>query len=240
MRGMLKNDEYFREKLSKSDDEVAHYEELVAKVCAARGENDRGVQNGYGILASLFQNRINLIYTSGIRDEEIDEAYRNLLRYYAKTWNPDNSYFELIKVLSLAVLLDITSENEDLAILISSLKESNYHDYLVDLLLSFIDDDLNDQCLDFKWSNTYETLRDVAESEDKEEAVALMKSYLENQWYEIHKECAWYNSHKSTKTVYYGYWSFETAALAKALDLDDSSLKEEPYYPFDLVHRRDD
>lgn len=34
MRGILKNDEYFKEKLSKNDEEAAHYEELVAKVCA--------------------------------------------------------------------------------------------------------------------------------------------------------------------------------------------------------------
>lgn len=62
MRGILKSDEYFTEKLSKRDEEVTHYEELVAKVCAARGENDRGVQNGYGILASIDQNSvINMI-----------------------------------------------------------------------------------------------------------------------------------------------------------------------------------
>lgn len=240
MRGMLKNDEYFREKLSKSDDEVAHYEELVAKVCAARGENDRGVQNGYGILASVYQNRINLIYTSGIRDDEIKDAYMSLLRYYVKTWEPDNSYFELIKVISLAILLNINSENEDVATLIKLLSDSNYQDYLVDFLLSFIDKKYGKNYSDFKWSNTYESLKDVAESENKENAIALLKSYLDNQWYDIHKECAWYNTHKSTKTTYYGYWSFESGALAKALGLDDSSLKDQLYYPYDLVHRDDD
>lgn len=61
IQGNLKNDEYFEERLIKSDEEVAHYEELVAKVCAVRGENDRGVQNGYGILTSIYQNRLNLL-----------------------------------------------------------------------------------------------------------------------------------------------------------------------------------
>ena len=240
MRGILKSDEYFAEKLSKSDEEVAHYEELVAKVCAARGENDRGVQNGYGILASIYQNRINLIYTSGIRDDEIKETYISLLRYYVKTWEPDNSYFELIKVFSLAILLNIDSKNEDVAALIRLLREADYHDYLVDFLLSFIDKKCSENYPDFKWSNTYESLKDVVESENKENAIALLKSYLDNQWYDIHKECAWHDSHKSTKTTYYGNWCFESGALAKALELDDSSLKEQLYYPYDLVHRGDD
>ncbi|MCD7742147.1 MAG: DUF1911 domain-containing protein [Ruminococcus sp.] len=237
MRGILKNDAYFAEKLTKSDDEVVHYEELIEKVRAARGENDRGVQNGYGILASIYFNRINLIYTSGKRDGEIDKAYNDLLRYYVKTWEPDNSYFELIKVLSLAILLNINSESEDMASLIKFLKDSNYQDYLVDLLVNFIDKEYDNSYPNFKWSTTYETLKDVAESENKENAIALLKSYLESQWYNIHKECAWYDSHKSTKTTYYGYWSFESGAIVKVLGLDDSSLKNQLYYPYDLVHR---
>ena len=44
------------------------------------------------------------------------------------------------------------------------------------------------------------------------------------------------DSHKSSENVYYGYWSFEAGAIAKILNLDDSSLKDVPYYPYDLVH----
>ena len=40
---------------------LKEFEELVAKVCAVRGENDRGVQNGYGILTSIYQNRLNFL-----------------------------------------------------------------------------------------------------------------------------------------------------------------------------------
>ena len=36
--------------------------------------------------------------------------------------------------------------------------------------------------------------------------------------------------------LYYGYWSFEAGAIAKILNLDDSNLKNVPYYPYDLVH----
>jgi len=35
---------------------------------------------------------------------------------------------------------------------------------------------------------------------------------------------------------YYGFWSFDTAALAKILGLDDSALKNNNHYPYDLAH----
>jgi len=32
------------------------------------------------------------------------------------------------------------------------------------------------------------------------------------------------------------FWSFDTAALAKILGLDDSALKDNNHYPYDLAH----
>jgi hypothetical protein len=236
MRGNLKNDEYFEEKLTKSDEDVTHYEELVAKVRAERGENDRGVKNGYGILSSTYLNRMNLLYTSGTRDNEFRPAFENLLRYYAKTWEPDDSYFELIKVISLAIILDVDSTNEWLLLLERKISENNYSDYLVDRFLTVVDSKWERRCSVFKWDNTYEPIKAIVDCEDKTQAVMLLRSYLENQWYDIHKECAWHGTHKSPKTVYYGYWSFEAGAITKVCNLDDSLLKGQVYYPYDLVH----
>ena len=41
---------------------------------------------------------------------------------------------------------------------------------------------------------------------------------------------------RAKEKLYYGYWSFEAGAIAKILNLDDSNLKDVPYYPYDLVH----
>lgn len=59
------------------------------------------------------------------------------------------------------------------------------------------------------------------------------------KWYKLHKDAAWYDSHKSKQDIYNGYWSFEAGAIAKILNIEDSSLKDEPYYPYDLVHFQD-
>ena len=63
-----------------------------------------------------------------------------------------------------------------------------------------------------------------------------LKEYLEKYWYVGHKNMGWYDIHKAKEKLYYGYWSFEAGAIAKILNLDDSNLKNVPYYPYDLVH----
>jgi hypothetical protein len=35
---------------------------------------------------------------------------------------------------------------------------------------------------------------------------------------------------------YTGYWSFESALMVKLWDIDDSSFRDHPHYPGDLVH----
>ena len=36
--------------------------------------------------------------------------------------------------------------------------------------------------------------------------------------------------------LYYGYWCFEAGAIVKRLGFDDEDLKNEQYYPYDMVH----
>ena len=38
------------------------------------------------------------------------------------------------------------------------------------------------------------------------------------------------------KVGYVGLWSFESAALAKILALNDEKLKSSSHYPYDLAH----
>ncbi|MGR5908923.1 PoNe immunity protein domain-containing protein [Bacillus paranthracis] len=46
------------------------------------------------------------------------------------------------------------------------------------------------------------------------------------------------NAHK--EPGYVGYWSFETAAIVKILGLDDTSLKDNNHYPYDLAHYKNE
>lgn len=46
----------------------------------------------------------------------------------------------------------------------------------------------------------------------------------------------WYDSDKNKHETFFGYWCFESAAFIKILNLDDSIIEKQEYYPYDLVH----
>jgi hypothetical protein len=61
---------------------------------------------------------------------------------------------------------------------------------------------------------------------------ALMAQYLD-EWYDASRREPYHDRHKSS--IFPGYWSLEAAAIAFILDIDDSSYRDKPFYPADLV-----
>ena len=188
------------------------FEDAVKKTILEKGELDRGTRNGYSILINSYEKEINLLYSLGENLETIEESYKRLLFYYSKMWDRKYGYIELIKVLSLGVLFKVNRSD-----------------------IFELEQRLISEGVEFEFE-VYECLKQILDNDEKIIACEALKEYLQEKWYEIHRECAWYDSHKSSKNVYYGYWSFEAGAIAKILNLDDSSLKDVPYYPYDLVH----
>ncbi len=73
---------------------------------------------------------------------------------------------------------------------------------------------------------------------DAQAAKKALIDYIE-KWYNLNKDAPWYNNHLKTR-CYRGYWAWEVAAVAKILHIDDSDLKDNPYYPYDMVHWEED
>ena len=71
-------------------------------------------------------------------------------------------------------------------------------------------------------------LDEVINAEAKEDKLC---DYL-NGWYKNHYGYSWYNSHLGNEDTYCGYWSFESAAIAVILRLDENKLKNSEYYPY--------
>ena len=82
--------------------------------------------------------------------------------------------------------------------------------------------------------NTFTTLQRVVYEENK---IELLKKYLNNDWY--NEDCGCYEAHKSKQNIYYGYWSFEAGAIAKILKINDTQLRDTQYYPYDMVHYKE-
>lgn len=61
----------------------------------------------------------------------------------------------------------------------------------------------------------------------------LMREYL-GDWYHASRREPYYDSHTKAKR-YLGYWSWESAAITVALDIDDALYREMSFYPREAV-----
>ncbi|ABO11006.2 PoNe immunity protein domain-containing protein [Acinetobacter baumannii] len=71
-----------------------------------------------------------------------------------------------------------------------------------------------------------------------EQRPALMLQYLES-WYEASRREPYHDQHPQTDlrsgVSYYGYWSWEAAAVTWLLEIDDTLYRDHEFYPKDLV-----
>ncbi len=203
---------------------------------------------------SLFNQNLKIIiakYTLYKRVENI-RLFLDTIKYMDKSWGQKSSnkfvyhsgttpyfsydeYWKLITMLSFCVLLDVP--NEEFTKLVKIREKVQEKDYLLDTIIASRINDYKVDKHNMK-TNPYQELVNiinVAKEGDDFLASEMLKTYLSTQWYKDNKEMYWYNYHKE-KGLYFGYWSFESGAIAKILSLDDSSLKNQKYYPYDMVH----
>lgn len=150
-----------------------------------------------------------------------------------------STYDELLWMMSLGYLLDI--EDLDFKKLVAVIDRDQVKDYLYEFIIRAKLKDrqpITEENYEiyFFAPKTYELLRAAITETNKVDAEKMVAKFVRKDWYNNHKEAGWYNSHISKHNRYYGYWSFETAAVVKILGLDDSSFIDCQYYPKDLVH----
>ncbi|OCG48415.1 hypothetical protein A9G35_01500 [Gilliamella sp. Choc5-1] len=141
----------------------------------------------------------------------------------------------MVWMLSIGIMLD--AEPDIFEKLKSLVERDHLNDYLVDFLLQN-STQWGKQTAKFEFPRPYKATQDIISlaQTDKTAAVERLKKYLQKEWYRGHSDTGWYDDHKSKWNIHTGYWCFESGALAKILGLDDSTLKDQPYYPYDMVH----
>lgn len=70
---------------------------------------------------------------------------------------------------------------------------------------------------------------------DADKSAVWVQSYLRNT-YDTQFTCSWYDTHIKHEPQFFGYWSFEVAALAKLSHWPDQPYQENLFYPRDLIH----
>lgn len=149
-----------------------------------------------------------------------------------------SAYDEMLWMLSLGYLLNIP--NDTFKLLADIIDRDKVKDNLFEFIISaklkdrqpIKEESYRDY---FGIPETFAKLREAIKETDKAKAEKFVKEFITKDWFKKHKDTGWYNSHKSKHNVYFGYWSFEAAAIVKIMGLDDISFRECQYYPKDLL-----
>jgi hypothetical protein len=199
--------------------------------------------------SEIFRTSLHLIiarYSIGQNINLIRNDFPGVIDQMTQVWRDtgrtpqDDIHFDtyvlMLWMLSLGVLLEI--EDDYFEKIVSVLRRSNRIDYLFEFLIAA---KIKTAVIPNKLSyeKQYRTLMIVSKEPDKKEAVEKLKIFLDKEWYPAMNLTYWYDDHKSKHDTFFGYWSFESAAVAKIRGFNDDILENQQYYPYDLVHWRD-
>ena len=253
MRDKLKDEDYFRRY---TDLSASLLEKNINKLQSNEIREDRIGAVQYGSVIMTAVKLITAHYSSGSGIENLSMEIRKVIRYMERYWRPEQtkvkakvgkkfelwdqyrvaSYEYFLHILSLAYLLNVP--DEEFQVLVDIIDRDNISDNLYEFIIKARfpqrgqnreEEYSQEQSVILK---VYKSLRAATQQEDKKEAAKLVKRFLEKSFY--HKHANFYNAHNSRHEIYYGYWSFESAAVASIMGLDDSGFRENQYYPKDL------
>lgn len=173
-------------------------------------------------------------YSVGENFSSIEKDFYSAIINLENIGNRGVGYLNLLWMVALGVLLETDQQN--MKRLAKVVEKQKMKDFVIDYLLCASDigwTKINHAFYEeIPYSNTKKII-ELAQT-DKKEASDRLHTYMDEEWFQGHYDYEWKNAHK--RHGYVGFWSFETAAIAKILELDDEGLKDNIHYPYDLAH----
>src|SRR5699024_5199526 len=177
---------------------------------------------------SYYLEKIRAKYSLGDQVSTIEEGFEDAISDLENVGSKKVGYIKLLWMVALGILLETDKEN--MKILAKIVENQDMKDFVIDYLLCASNigwTKVNNTFFkEAPYTKTKEII-DLAET-DKEAASERLHTYMEKEWFQGHYDYEWRNAHK--EPGYVGFWSFETAAIAKILELDDENLKDNIHY----------
>ena len=201
------------------------------RICYTAGES-------VSLLPSMLDEIIDILETS-TKFWQQNKTELNEIGYYTSPmpWFYAEYYLKTLHLIALCYLL----QREDLL------------PRLLEVILANAEDDLEpdttiEDFLDYHFKNRPDPdyvqmgkhailFGEAMRGETKEEQLEELNAYLKD-WYNemVGMSDLEYQSHLDPEqNGFCGYWAFEAAAIAYLDDLDDTELRQYPYYPKDMV-----
>ncbi|TKI53430.1 DUF1911 domain-containing protein [Lysinibacillus mangiferihumi] len=227
--------EYHKKFIEENREEIVGLEE-DEKNGIKRYPNDNKSIIEETYLSNFLYETENIIakYSLGENISTIEADYKNAIGSLENIGEREVGYVNLLWMVSLGILLE--TDKKSFEILNKLVEKENIKDSVIDFLLYASDIGYTKITNDYFKVNPYSKTREIIElaQTDKKKASKRLHTYMEKEWFKGHYDYEWKNAHK--EPGYVGFWSFETAALAKILELDDTSLINNNHYPYDLAH----
>lgn len=222
-RDKYKNTKYFRENIEFNIESFDELKDLELSVPKER------ILDITSPLSMYSRELISMCFSIGNSLNEVFKWFKISLNYYQQSYGEYESMFTLIDYLSLAVLFEDRKEEfiEDVEKIFSKYQSfvdsgEQYEDGFIETLALYL--------LKGDVENFHSHLEYLNMIGDDADSVIEAQKF----WYYAHSEASWYGTHK-TEDAYYGYWSFDTAALCKIRGIYDPRFKDLDFFPYDLL-----
>lgn len=189
-------------------------------------------------LFRLLYEIIRAEYSLGSDCKELEKDYEKLIPIIEDIGWEKMGYVHFIQVFALGILLEISDEKLNKLVKIAD--KENLDDCLFDFLVQSYGLTRERISETYQKENPYKQTTFIINLsfENKEKATKELTNYMEKKWFQGHSDYDWKNANK--RPGYVGFWSFETAALAKILKLNDNALQNNNHYPYDLAHYKNE
>lgn len=228
IRDHYKGEKYFNK-------EIVRFSDIIKETIQETNLN----AFNYWAISAKYQQIISLKFSLGIPVFQIVEDYSSALNYYIKGWDEkEATYADMLLMISLGILFQVSDGDFELLVEYvektdANKKLDNWHpDGLIWFLLNSRSSHQS-KATEILFPRIYGSLYEITKL-SKPDAESALEKYLE-KWYNLHKGDPWYNTHERDRG-YCGYWAWEVAAVVKVMGLNDSSFKDNIYYPYDMVH----
>ena len=220
MRDKRKSTTYFEQYISYEKSRILKKQEKLSQT-TERNKLSR-------IYSNLFLYRFNLLIASFSIGED-EETLKSLLDEACKTaLEIDNlTYSDALTLISIAIML---RSHTSVMRLIDRHRLTFESDKLLYGLYSFVVSGKAKWVGTYKFPEVYSSLDAFFAAQAAETKEDVLLVFLK-AWYGKCKDCAWFDTLNNPNDVYYGYWCFEAAALAKIFNLREKHLSKSEYFP---------
>lgn len=196
---------------------------------ATKSELKQQFSEALMVMEKVWDKKITKVYY-GVRQKELDQYKLS-------------PYLYMLQMFALSILLD--ASDDEFNVLVNLIDRDKVKDYLIEFFIIYRvknrEKPQNESYSRFVIiPQLYKDLVDVAYGNSIDSDEEAIKHFLDKKWIKIPKKNSVNLNLKDipnyeVKDGFVGLWAFEVAALVKIKGLDDSSFRDNQFYPDRLV-----